>query len=69
MWDRNPHAHDLLGEWREILSRPTDEIVEAMLDPGLRARDLRQVTPFAGVLDAPERTRVYREFARGEATA
>ena len=68
MWDRNPHAHDLLAEWREILSRPTDAIVEAMLDPGLRARDLRQVTPFAGVLGASERTKVYRAFTREEAT-
>lgn len=69
MWDRSPHARGLLDEWREILSRPTDEIVEAMLDPGLRGRDLRQVTPFAGVLNAPERTGVYREFARQEATS
>ena len=68
MWDRNPHAGGLLAEWRAILSRPTDEIVGAMLDPGLRARDLRQVTPFAGVLDAPERAKVYRTFARREAT-
>ncbi len=69
MWERSPHARDLLAEWREILSRPVDAIVDAMLDSGLRARDLRQVTPFAGVLEASERTKVYREFARREATA
>ncbi len=69
MWDRNSHARDLLAEWRELLSEPIEAIVDAMLDPGLRGRDLRQVTPFAGVLSASERTKAYREFTRREATA
>ena len=69
MWDRNPHARDLLTEWRAILSRPINAIVDAMVDPGVRARDLRQVTPFAGVLDASERKKVYQEFARRETPA
>ena len=67
--DRNPQAADLLGEWDEILTRPVEAIVAAMLDPGQRARDLRKVTPFAGVLKPHERTRVYREFARRDAVA
>ena len=62
MWDRHPHAHSLFNEWRSILSRPVDEIVAAVLDPGLHGRDLRKVTPFAGVLSADERARVYRKF-------
>lgn len=67
MWGQHPNARDLLRGWREVLLRPIDEIVEALLDPGLRARDLRKVTPFAGVLTAAERTRVYQTFARREA--
>ena len=66
---RNPQAADLFTGWDDILSRPVEAIVTAMLDPGQRARDLRKVTPFAGVLEPHERTRVYREFARRDAAA
>ena len=40
--------------------------MDALVNPGLHYRDLRHVTPFAGVLSAPERAAVYREFRRGE---
>ena len=69
MRNRHPHAHSLFAEWSEILAKPTDEIAVALLDPSLRGRDLRKVTPFAGVLTAAERARVYRQFARREAAA
>ncbi|MCH7507287.1 MAG: helix-turn-helix transcriptional regulator [Proteobacteria bacterium] len=69
MWDRNPHAHKLFAEWRSILSSPIDKIVTAVLDSDLHGRDLRKVTPFAGVLSTNERTRVYRNFARRDVAA
>jgi hypothetical protein len=69
MRTRNPQAADLFNEWDDILSRPVEAIIAAMLDPSLRARDLRKVTPFAGVLEPHERTRAYREFARRDAAA
>jgi len=69
MTDRNPHAHSLLNEWRSILLRPIDEIIASVLDPGLHGRDLRKVTPFAGVLSADERTKVYRNFAHRDVAA
>ncbi len=69
MRGRHPHAHSLFNEWRSILSRPVDEIVAAVLDPSLHGRDLRKVTPFAGVLSANERARVYRNFARRDIAA
>lgn len=59
-------ASALLGEWGQILERPVEEIVAVMIDTAVHARDLRQVTPFAGVLAASERTRAYREFAESE---
>lgn len=68
MREVNPHASDLLEEWERVLRWPVPEIIRVMLDPGLRARDLRQVTPFAGVLDPAERSQVYRRF-REEAAA
>ena len=66
MQDKHEHARPLLGEWRAILERSVDEIVEVMLDPGIHARNLRQVTPFAGVLLPAERARVYAEFRSEE---
>ena len=69
MQNRHPHAHSLLAEWGEILLKPVDEIAVALLDPSLRGRDLRKVTPFAGVLSAADRAKVYRQFARREVAA
>jgi hypothetical protein len=40
--------------------------VDVLLDPRPRARELRQVTPFAGVLSARERARAYRSFSSSE---
>ncbi len=62
----HPGARPLLDEWANILAGPLDEVVSSMTDPGLRFRELRQVTPFAGVLDPSERSDVYRRFRREE---
>lgn len=61
----NPHASPLLDEWTRILQGTTDQIVARMLDPGYHSRDLRQVTPFAGVLTPAQRLAVYRSFSNG----
>ncbi len=66
MVDRHPGARTLFEEWEDILKRPVDAIIDAMLDPGVHARDLRQVTPFAGVLSASERADVYSKFSSAE---
>ena len=67
MRERHGGARALLDEWARILEQSVDEIVAVMTNPGLHARDLRQVTPFAGVLSTAERTAVYAGFARSEA--
>lgn len=59
---RNPHASALLSEWEHILASSTQQIVCRMLDPSEHGRDLRQVTPFAGVLSPTKRTAFYRSF-------
>lgn len=61
-----PGARALLDEWHALLSRPWTALLPVLagLDP--RARELRHVTPFAGVLSAAQRALVYREFARAE---
>ena len=58
----NPHAHRLLDEWERILRGSTDQIVAHMLDPSERGQDLRQASPFAGVLTAAQRVAAYRSF-------
>lgn len=46
--------------WREILARPADEVARFLEDPGERARQLRQTSPFAGVLDPRARWAIWR---------
>ena len=60
----NPHASPLLDEWERILNGTTDQIVARMLDPSEHGRDLRQVTPFAGVLSPAQRAAAY-ESSKG----
>lgn len=64
--EQHLHAARLLNEWDNILARPVESIIEATLDPSEHARELRHVTPFAGVLSEAERTTVYRRFAEQE---
>ena len=47
----NPGASRLLDEWESVLRQSPQRIASQMVDPGEHGRDLRQVTPFAGVLD------------------
>lgn len=51
-----------LREWRVLLDRPLPALLPLLTDPDPWMRELRHVTPFAGVLTARERARVYREF-------
>jgi transcriptional regulator with XRE-family HTH domain len=57
-----PGAAHLLDEWDRILELPAWLVASRMLDPSDHGRDLRQVTPFSGVLDARSRAAVYRAF-------
>lgn len=56
---RAPHV---LLEWRAILDRPWPAVAAILTDPGEEAARLRQSSPFAGVLTAAERRRVYEAF-------
>lgn len=63
----HPHAGYLLDEWERILEQPLDVVADALTDARPHYRELRQVTPFAGVLDQEQRAEVYRQFRRAEA--
>jgi transcriptional regulator with XRE-family HTH domain len=64
MQAREGQATQLLREWEILLDRPPSALVEILADTGEWARELRHVTPFAGVLSPAERTRAYQSFAR-----
>lgn len=69
MHARRGQATRLLREWGVILDRPVSALASLLTDPGEWARELRQVTPFAGVLTVSERAAVYRAFARDDRRA
>lgn len=69
MASANPGAVPLLQEWRRIVDGGMGRVLCVLTDPGEHARDLRQVTPFAGLLNARERRDVYRAFRRTESRA
>lgn len=69
MIQTNPDASGLLRAWRRALSLPTSDLIDLLQDPRPRARELRHVSPFAGVLSPSERWDVYRRFGQSEQAA
>ena len=55
-----------LREWGVLLDRPVEALLPLLTDPDPWARELRHVTPFAGVLSAAERAAVYAGFAAAD---
>ncbi len=49
--------------WEQLFERPLPEIRRALVEEGQEADDLRQSSPFAGVLSEPERRRIIHEVA------
>jgi hypothetical protein len=66
MRGKHPEADQLFLESEVLLDRPLSELLPALIDPSPRGRELRQVTPFAGILTAEERTGVHRSFREEE---
>ncbi len=60
--DGSVHLH-YVDEWEEVLSRPFDDVLAFIVEDSERARELRQVSPFAGVLAPRERWRILREVS------
>jgi DNA-binding transcriptional MerR regulator len=53
------HMHSTYAErWREVLALPPERIAELLVADSQEARDLRQSSPFAGVLNEHERRRI-----------
>lgn len=64
MWQSHPDARALLGEWSHWLELPIETLIRRVLDPGLMAREMRQVTPFAGLLSPQERVQILKRFRK-----
>jgi len=64
MLKANPNADDLLDEWKTLLGANIELLIIAILDPTLRGRDRRQVSPFAGILTAKQRTKIIKKFRK-----
>lgn len=58
----HPHVKGSLDRWASILGRGVEDIAAVLIDPSPEFRELRAVTPFAGVLTAAERAEVYQTF-------
>jgi hypothetical protein len=55
--------------WRELLNLEPGELSSFLVDRGERATSFRQVSPFAGVLTARERWRLWASDGDDDATA
>ena len=53
-----------LAEWEQILNGPPETVLDALTSPAPRARELRQNSPFAGVLTDKERLQILESFQR-----
>lgn len=56
-------------QWREVLCRDVEAIVAFLVVDGELARELRQSSPFAGVLSPEERWQIWRHVAAQGAQA
>jgi hypothetical protein len=66
-WLQDSPPPHYAAAWRAVLAGDAASVAAFITDPGERARELRQSTPFAGVLSPQERWAIWR--AVGEARA
>ncbi|MBN1962164.1 MAG: hypothetical protein JW841_14585 [Deltaproteobacteria bacterium] len=61
-WEKTGHcALKYIEQWRHKLSYSLDKLEVFLVADTESARELRQSTPFAGIIDARERWRIWRE--------
>lgn len=58
-------AREYAQAWEAVLALPVDAIARLLNDPGERARQLRQTSPFAGALDPRTRWSIWRRVREG----
>lgn len=60
----HPDAAALFHEWGKWLELSVPELQSKLMDPDLEAREMRQVSPFSGILSAKERADILRAFQK-----
>ncbi len=60
----HPYAERLLERWHLWLTLPSEDLTELMLSRRPVAREMRQVSPFSGVLGPQERAQVVARFRK-----
>ncbi len=60
----HPGAQMLFNQWKEWLTLPLKNLISKILDPFPEAREMRQVSPFSGVLSPKQRARILRRFRK-----
>ena len=63
----HPHAKSLLRLWSAWLDLRSDDLVDEILRRGSLGCEMRQVSPFVGVLSAQERADILRDFRAEDA--
>jgi excisionase family DNA binding protein len=58
-----------MGEWARLLEGPTDRLLRVLVAPSPRSRELRQNSPFAGLLTESERLSVLQAWERSRSQA
>jgi len=60
----HPGAQELFDQWQVWLKLPLEYLVSNLLSKSPDAREMRQVSPFSGVLKAKQRTRILKQFRK-----
>jgi hypothetical protein len=60
--DQAGRSRPYLEEWRRILNLPQEEMLSLMGQDDARMTELRQSSPFAGILEPAERWAIYARF-------
>ena len=63
----HPHAAALINRWYAWLDLPPDLLIKQFTDTSELAQNMRQVSPFAGVLSAEQRKSILARLRRDEA--
>ena len=58
----HPGAAKLLKAWKKWLALPLENLIANMLDFSPEAREMRQVSPFSGILNPQQRLQILQQF-------
>jgi hypothetical protein len=64
-WVEKNGETPVLNEWKDILNRPPDQIIETLVSIDEKGRRLRQSSPFCGILTSQERWKIYESYTTG----